>query len=206
MLYPHAVVNTASAPAQIRCFAFIPNLLLRTGGKLEATYGSHVPAGIHGHEHVPMHRNAHTCSRDSDSQPHDTLKAAQKRWYRRCGCKLSLKGAFIMRDITRITFVLAVALFVLASRTARADEFDRLMVITFSGSVEVPGAVLPAGTYQFKLADPDGDRNVVEIRSADGSKVYATLLTIPNERATPTDQPVVTFEERPAGCPEAIRA
>ena len=72
------------------------------------------------------------------------------------------------------------ALFVFASWTARADEFDQLMVITFSGSVQVPGAVLPAGTYQFKLADPNGDRNVVEIRSADGSKVYATLLTIPD--------------------------
>jgi len=111
-----------------------------------------------------------------------------------------------MRYVKRITFVLAVALFVVTSRSARADEFDRLMVITFSGPVEVPGAVLPAGTYQFKLADPNGDRNVVEIRSDDGSKVYATLLTIPDERSTPTDDPVVTFEERAAGSPEAIRA
>jgi hypothetical protein len=111
-----------------------------------------------------------------------------------------------MRYVKRITFVLAVALFVLASQTARADEFDRLMVITFSGSVEVPGVVLPAGTYQFKLADPESDRNVVEILSKDGSKVYATLLTIPDERATPTDDPVVTFEERESGSPEAVRA
>jgi len=111
-----------------------------------------------------------------------------------------------MRYVKRFTFVLAVALFVLASGSARADEFDRLMVLTFSGSVEVPGVVLPAGTYQFKLADPEGDRNVVEIRSNDGSKVYATLLTIPDERATPTDDPVVTFEERESGSPEAIHA
>ncbi len=111
-----------------------------------------------------------------------------------------------MRNVKRVTFILVVALLVVASRSARADEFDRLMVITFSGPVEVPGAVLPAGTYQFKLADPNGDRNVVEIRSDDGSKVYATLLTIPDERSTPTDDPVVTFEERAAGSPEAIRA
>jgi hypothetical protein len=109
-----------------------------------------------------------------------------------------------MRYIKRMTFVFAVALAVLASRTARADEFDRLMVITFSGPVEVPGTVLPEGTYEFKLADPNGDRNVVEIRSSDGSKVYATLVTIPADRATPTDEPVVTFEERAAGAPEAI--
>ena len=111
-----------------------------------------------------------------------------------------------MRYLKRFTVFLAVALFILASRTARADEFDQLMVITFSGSVQVPGAVLPAGTYQFKLADPYGDRNVVEIRNADGSKVYATLLTIPDERSTPTDEPVVTFEERESGSLEAIRA
>jgi hypothetical protein len=111
-----------------------------------------------------------------------------------------------MRNVKRLTFVLAVALFVLASRSARADEFDRLMVITFSSPIEVPGEVLPAGTYQFKLADPNGDRNVLEIRSGDGTQVYATLLTIPDQRSTSTDEPVVTFEERAAGSPEAIRA
>src|SRR5690348_4427951 len=111
-----------------------------------------------------------------------------------------------MRYVKRFTVVLAVILFVLASRTARADEFDKLMEITFTGPVEVPGAILPAGKYQFKLADPNGDRNILEIRSDDGSKVYAMLTTIPEQRSTPTDEPVVTFEERAAGSPEAIRA
>jgi|SRR5437016_3721538 len=112
-----------------------------------------------------------------------------------------------MGYVKRITFVVAVVtLFVLASRPARADQFDQLMIITFSGPVQIPGEVLPAGTYQFKLADPSGDRNVVEILSGDGSKVYATLLTIPEERSTPTGEPVVTLEERAAGSPEAIRA
>jgi hypothetical protein len=116
------------------------------------------------------------------------------------------RGAFIMRYVKKVTFVLAVALFILASRGARADEFDQLMVFTFSGPVEVPGVVLPAGTYQFKLADPNGDRNVMEIRNEDGSKLYATVATIPEERSAPTGKAVVTFEERAAGSPEAIRA
>src|SRR6266849_3163761 len=196
MLYPHAMVNNATAPALTRCFAFIPDLLLRTDGKLEATYGSHVRVSIQRHEDPSMRRNAHTCARQYIAASRLAHQTAQTRWHTRCGCRLSLKGAFIMRYVKRITFVLAVALFVVTSRSARADEFDRLMVITFSGPVEVPGAVLPAGTYQFKLADPNGDRNVVEIRSSDRSKVYATLLTIPDERSTPTDDPVVTFEER----------
>jgi len=109
-----------------------------------------------------------------------------------------------MTQAKRIASVLAVALLVLVSRSARADEFDHLMVITFSAPVQIPGEVLPAGTYQF--SNPDGDRNVVEVRSADGSKPYATLLTIPVERSNATDEPVVKFEERAAGSPEAIRA
>jgi hypothetical protein len=78
-----------------------------------------------------------------------------------------------MRYAKRITFVLTVSLFVLASRPARADLFDRLAVFTFSGRVEIPGKVLRAGTYRFELADPDGDRKVVQILSDDGSHVHA---------------------------------
>jgi len=61
------------------------------------------------------------------SQPPDTRKAAQNALAHTLRLQLSLKGAFIMRNVKRLTFVLAVALFVLASRSARADEFDRLM-------------------------------------------------------------------------------
>ena len=98
------------------------------------------------------------------------------------------------------------ALLVLSSRSVRADGFDQEMVFTFSGPVQVPGVVLPAGTYQFKLADPNSDPGVVEILSGDGPRVYATLLTTPEERTTATDEPVVTFGERKAGSPQAIQA
>ena len=111
-----------------------------------------------------------------------------------------------MCHIKKLTVVFAMVLLVLASRSARADEYDESMTFTFRGPVEVPGAVLPAGTYQFKLADPDRDRNVVQILSHDGSQVYATLLTMPNESVTATDDPIVRLEEQPAGSPEAIRA
>src|SRR3982074_369074 len=64
MLYPHAVVNNATAPTLTRCFTFIPDLLLRADGKLEATYGSHVRVSIQRHEDLSVRRNAHTCSRE----------------------------------------------------------------------------------------------------------------------------------------------
>jgi hypothetical protein len=95
---------------------------------------------------------------------------------------------------------------------ARADDWNRKTVITFSGPVEIPGVhlkgwgVLPAGTYVFKIVDSQSDRHIVQIFSADEKTVYATILAIPNYRLKATDKTVMTFRERPAGEPEALRA
>ncbi len=95
---------------------------------------------------------------------------------------------------------------------AKADDWDRKTVITFSGPVEIPGVhlkgwgVLPAGTYVFKILDSQSDRHIVQIFSKDETTVYATILAIPNYRLKATDKTVMTFRERPAGEPEALRA
>jgi len=95
---------------------------------------------------------------------------------------------------------------------ARADDWNRKTVITFSGPVEIPGVhlvgwgVLPAGTYVFKILDSQSDRHIVQIFSKDEKTVYATILAIPNYRLKATDKTVMTFRERPAGQPEALRA
>jgi hypothetical protein len=95
---------------------------------------------------------------------------------------------------------------------AKADDWNRKTVITFSGPVEIPGVhlagwgVLPAGTYVFKILDSQSDRHIVQIFSKDEKTIYATILAIPNYRLQATDKTVVTFRERPAGQPEALRA
>ena len=95
---------------------------------------------------------------------------------------------------------------------ARADDWNRKTVITFSGPVEIPGVhlagwgVLPAGTYVFKILDSQSDRHIVQIFSKDETTIYATILAIPNYRLKATDKTVITFRERPAGEPEALRA
>jgi len=66
--------------------------------------------------------------------------------------------------------------------------------------------VLPAGTYVFKILDSQSDRHIVQIFSKDELTVYATILAIPNYRLKATDKTVITFRERPAGQPEALRA
>lgn len=93
-----------------------------------------------------------------------------------------------------------------AMSSARADEWDKKTILTFSQPVEIPGQVLPAGTYMFKLADTMGDRHIVQIFNADGSQIIATVMAIPDYRLTATDQTVIKFGEVPAGSPEAIRA
>jgi len=96
--------------------------------------------------------------------------------------------------------------------SARADAWNRKSVITFSGPVEIPGVhlkgwgVLPAGTYVFKILDSQSNRHIVQIFSEDERTVYATILAIPNYRLKATDKTVITFRERPAGQPEALRA
>jgi hypothetical protein len=95
---------------------------------------------------------------------------------------------------------------------AQAEDWNRKTVITFSAPVEIPGVhligwgVLPAGTYVFKILDSQSDRHIVQIFNRDETAIYATILAIPNFRLQATDKTVMTFRERPAGEPEALRA
>ena len=46
---------------------------------------------------------------------------------------------------------------------ATADESDQKTTFSFSRPVEIPGQVLQAGTYVFKLADSGADRDIVQV-------------------------------------------
>jgi hypothetical protein len=117
----------------------------------------------------------------------------------------------VLRTATASVFCLGL-LAVALPPGARADEWNRKTEITFSGPVEIPGVhlagwgVLPAGTYVFKILDSQSDRHIVQIFNKDETKIYATILAIPNYRLRATDKTVITFRERPAGQPEALRA
>jgi hypothetical protein len=89
---------------------------------------------------------------------------------------------------------------------ARADQWDQRTVLTFSAPVEIPGQVLVPGTYVFKLADSPSDRNIVQVFNKDETHLYGTFLAIPDYRIKPAEKPIITFEERVAGSPEAIKA
>jgi hypothetical protein len=89
---------------------------------------------------------------------------------------------------------------------ARAGECDKQTYLTFSAPVSVPGVRLPAGTYLFSHLDCSSNSNLLRITSPNGSRLYATLLVIPERRPTATDEPTVVFGETRDGSPRAIKA
>jgi hypothetical protein len=89
---------------------------------------------------------------------------------------------------------------------AKADEWDKQTLITFSGPVDVPGKSLPAGTYVFKLAGSDSDRDIVQIFTKDQRQLLATILAVPTTRLSPAKATIVTLEEEPAGTPEVVKS
>jgi len=88
---------------------------------------------------------------------------------------------------------------------ARADEWDKKTTLTFNEPVQVPGTTLSAGTYVFKLADTS-DRTIVQIWNEDETRLITTILAIMDYRAKTPDKTIVSFDERPAGQPEALKA
>lgn len=95
------------------------------------------------------------------------------------------------------------------SPSVQADEWNQKTKVTFNRPVEVPGVgaqVLPAGTYVFKVFDSSSNRHIVRIFSEDETHVFTTILAIANFRMRATDNTVMTFRERAAGEPQAIRA
>jgi hypothetical protein len=103
------------------------------------------------------------------------------------------------------TVLLFVVFGVTFAPDARADQWDKKTVVTFSDSVEIPGQVLPAGTYVFKLANSPSNRHIVQIWNADENEVLATIMTIPNVRLETPDDSLFEFDERPSDSPPALK-
>lgn len=110
--------------------------------------------------------------------------------------------------VVAMTFFLSLVAIAFVPRV-NADSWNQKTKVTFSAPVEVPGVgaqTLPAGTYVFKLVDSSSDRHIVRIFNEAETHVYTTILAIPNYRLRSTDKTLMTFRERAAGHPEAIRA
>jgi LPXTG-motif cell wall-anchored protein len=102
--------------------------------------------------------------------------------------------------------VVAALVAVMTPSPASAVTYDKLTYLTFTAPVQVPGTTLHAGTYRFALTNPESYRSVVHVLSGDASTVHAMFHTLPDNRASVTEEAVVTFKETPVGVPPAVKS
>jgi hypothetical protein len=109
-----------------------------------------------------------------------------------------------MNNQRKLMILATMLAFLIILPAARASEEDQATKLTFNKAVQIPGRVLPAGTYWFILADNNAIPSIVQIFNSDRSTLYATILTINAERLNPTGNTAITFADRGSMQPETI--
>lgn len=111
-------------------------------------------------------------------------------------------------NVRKLLEVIGIALILatLGLATARADEQNQDILLTFNQPVQIPGnQVLPAGSYWFHMVDTQApSRTVVSIYSVDHSRLYATLPTISVDRSNSIGRVEVVFANKTARRPYAL--
>ncbi len=97
--------------------------------------------------------------------------------------------------------VIAVALLVSAPASTAKTITGNQVTVTFDHPVEVPGKVLPAGTYVFRTAN----NQLVQVFSANDKEIFATFYAIPEYRsAMHNSDSFVQLSKTPSGEPQEI--
>jgi hypothetical protein len=115
-------------------------------------------------------------------------------------------GLMMKHKLLPIACALALVGALSVSPASAQTNLNQRTVLTFSQPIEVPGKVLPAGSYTFELHESQMNRHIVQVYDADGKKLITTFLAIPNRRLETTSDTVVRFAEVAAGQPQAMRA
>jgi LPXTG-motif cell wall-anchored protein len=85
-----------------------------------------------------------------------------------------------------------------------ADEWSKSTKFTFKDPVQIPGQVLPAGTYVFRLLNSKSDRHVVQVWDENDQHLLATVIAIPDYRIEAKGGTTLKFSER-SGSADAIK-
>jgi hypothetical protein len=108
----------------------------------------------------------------------------------------------MLNTIVRRAAWIAILLMVAAAPLG-AQPLDKRVIFNFSGPVTLPGVTLPAGSYLFRVATPN--RDVIQVLSADGTKIYGTFFAIAAHRSAIPEKPELRFMETRTNMPHAIR-
>jgi hypothetical protein len=112
-----------------------------------------------------------------------------------------------MRKQNIIPLVLAAMLLTLSLGSgAKADDWNKKTVVTFEQDVEIPGWVLPAGTYVFKLLNSSSSRLIVQVWDQDEMHLITTLMTVGDSYPNPTGRSyfVLDTSQTDEGFPPAV--
>ena len=112
-----------------------------------------------------------------------------------------MKRATFVASFVTILFLLAVLVVLPA---AHADQNNQETTVTFSQPVQIPGRVLPAGTYWFTLPEDVNEHYQVRIFNADRTMIIATVFTNDAQRVQATGRSAFTFAERGSSQAQAI--
>ena len=124
--------------------------------------------------------------------------------------QLEAKGGFfqmrnrLFTSIKRASMGAAACAVLFTAPFLKGDSFDERTVVRFNNPVQIPGQVLPAGTYVFKLSPIPLERDTVQIFNARENRIIATLNTVPVWLQRRSGDAAVTLSETPAGNPPAV--
>lgn len=111
----------------------------------------------------------------------------------------------LTRRLIVVTCAVAMLAFMAPAMASAQATSDHRTYFTFSGDVRLPGVTLPAGRYVFRFADGSTGRQVVQIVSDQGNKMYGLFMTIPARRMDYAKDAEVRFMETAAGTAPAIK-
>jgi hypothetical protein len=89
---------------------------------------------------------------------------------------------------------------------AKSMDLEQTAKVTINGPIEVPGSVLGAGTYVFKVDETNTGQEMVQIFDQDQRHLYANTLVLPVYREKVSGDPAFQFEERAADAPPALHS
>jgi hypothetical protein len=107
--------------------------------------------------------------------------------------------------VKKIVIVASLVLSGLMAGTVRASEVDQAIKVNFSQAVQIPGHVLPAGTYYFVIMNTT-DRQTVRITNEDQTRTIAMVQMIRRERWQGTAGTEFTLAEGRGVEPAAVMA
>ena len=112
----------------------------------------------------------------------------------------------VVGTIAEILFL--AAMWIAISPRVQAQGEDQPMKVTFSRAVQIPGRVLPAGTYIFqrRMQGFAADDNLIQISNSDGTRIITFIQTLPVTRKNISEEPEFTFARSPEGRPSALVA